>query len=168
MNKTQVRINDAAARLIEAHGLINLTRKAVCEQAGIPEGSFTFAMGVQFTQFVAGFKEAEAEGPTSVSNSRTAPALRKKHILAAALVVARDHGYGVMNRAQVSEQAGCSPSLVSRYFPTFQELRVAVVAHAIEIDDGVVMAQAILANDPQSAKISGRQRDIAALSVSGR
>lgn len=87
-------------------------------------------------------KGSHARGPA-------ARALRRDSILRAALAVASEpNGFAWMSRPRVGRLAGCSDALVSQYFGTMEDLRTAVMQHAVEHELDAVVLQGIVAGHP--------------------
>ena len=80
--------------------------------------------------------------------TRLTSAHRKRQIFAAALKLAGDGGLYDMTGAAVAKKAGCSRPLVIYYFGSALKLREAIIRHAIEKNDQVIITQAVEALDP--------------------
>ena len=76
------------------------------------------------------------------------PAHRKRQIFAAAYKIASKGLLYEMTAADVAAVVKCSRSLVIHYFGSAQKLRNALIDHAIEKDDQVIIRQAVDALDP--------------------
>jgi len=153
MNREHVK--ETALAMVREAGLINLSRRALCVRAGLPDGSFPHVMGCNFTEFLSEIKTDAPERTTlAVSKTRTDPALRRQQILDVAVELARKGDYTRVTRGQVAEAAGCSGGLVTRYFKTMTQLKKAIIRAAVR--DGVVeiVAQGIARRDPQARKAS--------------
>ena len=111
------KVKAIALEMAKESGLINLTRKALSDRTGIPDGSFLPVVGCTFSEIV---RELVAEmGDTAthaVSKSRANPALRKKQILEVAINLAVQGQYLTTTRAQIATMAGVSEGLVTKYF----------------------------------------------------
>lgn len=166
---SQYKINQVAIAMVKANGLINLSRRDLCERAGIPEAAFKSIMGVSFTEFVTALAAAKLEPLTlhAAAKTRTNPALRKEHILAAAVDVARSAGYHKITRETVAEAAGVSPGLVSHYFSTMTGLRRDLMRHAVKQGILEIIAQGLAMRDDHARKASPelKQRATALLAV---
>ena len=157
MNREQVK-QEAIAMAGEV-GLINLSRKALCDRAGIPDGSFPHVMGCNFTDFIEELKDALLPGRTGpVTKSRANPALRKNQILNVAVELAKEQGYHKITRDGVAEAAGVSMGLVTRYFGTMLQLRNKVVCYAIKNELLEIVAQCIVNDHPKAKKVSPELR----------
>lgn len=148
-------VKETAVAMVKEAGLINLSRRQLCERAGIPDGSFPHVMGCNFAEFVDELKVEGVEATAyPVNKTRANPELRKAHILAAAVAMAKDTGYHKLTRDAVAESAGVSMGLVTRYFGTMNQLKVAVVNHAVKCEVLPIVAEAIYSRDPRAKKIS--------------
>jgi DNA-binding transcriptional regulator YbjK len=148
-------VKETAVAMVRETGLINLSRRELCDRAGIPDGSFPHVMGCNFADFVEELREDGVEQSVApVSKRRANPALRKDYILAVAVDMAKGVGYHKLTRDAVAEKAGVSMGLVTRYFGTMNQLKGAVVKRAIKTGVLEIVAQCILNKDPRGAKIS--------------
>lgn len=85
-------------------------------------------------------------------SKRLNPKARKAQILTAAIQVAERKGYMNIQRADVAEQAGVSPALVSHIFTTMPKLRRAVMRYAVRTENCKVVLQGLAVNDSQALK----------------
>lgn len=151
MSKTRDEIKAIAVRMVKENGLINLSRSGLCAAAGIPDGSFPYVMGCNFSEFVGELRVMGLNSPLrKVSKTRTNPELRKEHILDTAVAVAKSIGYNKITRDQVAEAAGVSPGLISRYFPAMVQLRKAVMRQAVRHEIPEIIAQGLAADDDRA------------------
>jgi DNA-binding transcriptional regulator YbjK len=142
-----------ARELVTTGGLINLSRRELCEAAGIPDGSFPHVMGCNFAEFVDQLRgEDIQENAHTVSKSRANPELRRAQILGIAVEQAKTVGYHKITRDSVAEGAGVSMGLVTRYFGTMQKLRRAVMRAAIARRIPEIVAQGLGTCDPLARK----------------
>jgi len=142
----------ATLKLSKEHGLINLTRKMVCVEAGIADGSFPHIMGQTFTDFIATLdKDTELH---EVSKKRLSKDVRKDHILRTALVAAKEVGYTSVTRNILSARAKVSPGLITHYFGTMEQLKRAVMRAAISLEVLEVIAQGLSMGDKNAQKAS--------------
>lgn len=81
-------------------------------------------------------------------------ALRKEHILNAALSYSTEVGYRGITRDAVAEIADVSSVLIASYYPRMADLKLAVMHAAIEREIVNVVAQGILLDDPLTKDIS--------------
>ena len=152
--KQREQVKEVAVCMVRGSGLINLSRRELCERAGIPDGSFPHIMGCNFAEFVEELKlEGIEEIPHAVSKTRANPALRKDHILTVAVGMAKTEGYNKITRDKIAESAGVSMGLVTRYFGTMVQLRRDIVRMAVRNEVLEVVAQAVISNDPHVKKI---------------
>lgn len=151
MKREQVKT--VAIAMVKSEGLINLSRRKLCERAGIPDGSFPHVMGCNFAEFVSELKlEKIQEIPHSVSKSRADPTLRKDNILSVAVGMAKTEGYNHINRDRIAEAAGVSMGLVTRYFGTMGQLKTAVMRRAVKQGIAVIVAQGLANGDDHARK----------------
>lgn len=135
-----------AVELAKAEGVHTLSRERLSDYFGIPAGSFAYAMGCRYREFM---EEVAARLPLDVclnTGPRLQPAIRRKQILACAVELAREHTYWAFSRKQVADLAGISEANVSRLYTT-KQLRAAVVQYGIDHADPVLLAQARANND---------------------
>lgn len=79
--------------------------------------------------------------------------VRKSEILSAALAIGHEVGYQSIRWEALASRAQCSVGLVGKYFGTMNQLRRAIVSHAIDQKDLRVIAQAIVAGEPKVKSI---------------
>jgi hypothetical protein len=135
----------AATELAEEIGLINMTRKELCDKVGIPDGAFMAIMDESFTDFIS-----RLDLPTGdiLGRKRVNPKLRRKHVLNAALELAKTKGYNVVTRGDIATCAGVSPGLISHYFKSIEALHVVILKTAIKQDIPEIIAQGLTNRDP--------------------
>ena len=151
MDKEQITL--IAIEMVKKDGLINLSRRELCERAGIPDGSFPHVVGCTFSEFVESLKTLTDNIIIHpVVKSRADPTLRKDQILNVALDLAKGHGYHKITREAVAYHANVSAGLVSRYFNTMKQLRRAVMRAAIHREIPEIVAQGIANNDDHAKK----------------
>lgn len=75
---------------------------------------------------------------------------RAAQILAAALDVAKVHGYTRMTREQVATRIGIAPSLVPHYMGTMAAFRRRVMREAVRLECLPVIAQGLAVRDPHA------------------
>jgi len=156
-----------ALKMVKESGLINLSRRALCERANIPDGSFPHVMGCTFSDFLKELKmETPRTGVHPVSKSRVDPGLRRDQILTAAVHTARDEGYRRMTRDSIAKRAGVSESLISRYFNTMKQLRRDVMRAAIVQEVPEIIAQGLANGDKHAKKapLALKEKAVALLS----
>lgn len=146
-------IKQTALQMVDADGLINLTRSALCGRVDIPESSFQHVMGCTFTDFIAELKPQVASGVNhAVSKRRANPALRMEHILNAALEVAKENGFNKITKQSIAEAAGISVSLIGYYFKTVPQLKRAIMRAAISNGIVEIVAEGLAVKDPHARK----------------
>lgn len=164
MNKESVK--QTAIEMAAEVGLINLSRRDLCERAGIPDGSFPHVMGCTFSEFVV---ELQDEGIDSgvtlveVNKTRVSPKLRREQILAAAVELAKTDGYHKMTRDDIAKRAGVSTGLVTKYFSTMPALRRDVMRAAVRNNVAEVVAQGLANRCTHALKASPELKKQAAL-----
>ena len=83
---------------------------------------------------------------------RLDPEARKEQILNVAVELAELLGYDKIRRDGIAEKANVADGLVTRYFNTMNQLKRAVMRHAVTNDNVIIVAQGIAARDPQALK----------------
>lgn len=155
-------VKQVAARMVKGYGLINLSRRELCERAGIPDGSFPHIMGCNFADFVEELKLEGVEGTHhAVSKTRANPELRKDHILNVAVSMAKTTGYNKITRDKIAESAGVSMGLVTRYFGTMGQLRTAIMRRAVKQGITEIIAQGLANGDDHAKKASPELKAVA-------
>jgi len=147
-------ITNTALDMVHESGLINLSRRELCERAGIPNGSFPHYMGESFTEFVSRIKKAIPDDDDKhypVIKTRANPELRRDQILNVAVTLSVRCGYNNIRRDHVAEVAGVSEGLVTKYFNTMTQLRRDIIRSAIKKEIPEIIAQG-LANGDKHAK----------------
>jgi AcrR family transcriptional regulator len=79
---------------------------------------------------------------------------RRDEILAAALQLARVHGYNRITRDQIAAHAGVSMGLVTLYLGTIPNLRRDLMRAAVSKGIPEIIAQGLAAGDPHAVKAS--------------
>ena len=155
MNKEH--IENAALVMVREAGLINLSRKELCERAGIPDGSFVHVMNMSFSEYVAVLQArySDIKAFHAVSKSRVVdPIMRRNQILNVAIELAKKSGYSSISRNDVADNAGVSMSLINRYFKTMPQLRRAVMRAAVVNEVLEIIAQGLVNKDAHALKAS--------------
>ena len=148
--KTKNDIKEIAQTMITESGLINLSRRGLCERAGIPDGSFTNVVGCTFTDFV---KELTDSGDhEEINKKRNSPTLRRKQILNVAVNLAKTKGYHKTTRDEIAKESGIAAGLVSHYFGTMVNLRRDIIRAAIAQEIPEIIAQGLANNDDHAKK----------------
>lgn len=166
MNKEDVK--QTAIEMAAEVGLINLSRRDLCERAGIPDGSFPHVMGCTFSEFVVelqdeGFGAGMRGEIVEVNKTRVSPKLRREQILAAAVELAKTDGYRKMTRDDIAKRAGVSTGLVTKYFSTMPALRRDVMRAAVRNNVAEVVAQGLANRCSHAMKASPELKKQAAL-----
>lgn len=89
----------------------------------------------------------------------------KSRIMKAAIEVAIDQGYTQLERRKVARQADVAESLVSYYFGDVNDLKYAVILHAIKHSILPIIAQALVNHDPQALRLPANIKKKAAQSI---
>lgn len=148
-------ITNIALEMVHDNGLINLTRLELCERAGIADGSFVYHMGCNFTEFIATLRtQIKDQTIHSVVKLRVDPALRKDHILNAAIDIAKSKGYNKITRLDIAEAAGVSLSLITHYFETMNQLKRDIMRTAVKRGIPEIVAQGLTNKDRHALKAS--------------
>ncbi len=85
---------------------------------------------------------------------RLTPALRRQHILDAAVMLASSGNYLKITRQGIAQTAGIAPTLISHHFGTMIQLRRALMRYAVQNRHLPVIAQGLAARDDQAQKAS--------------
>jgi AcrR family transcriptional regulator len=88
--------------------------------------------------------------------------VRIDEILTAALKLSEKHGYSNITREQVATAARCSVGLVSKRMGTMDNLRRSIVSAAINQENLVILAQALVNNHPKALRAPQELRHRAA------
>ena len=99
--------------------------------------------------------------------TRLKAAVRREQILKAAVAVAERDGLYRMTREQVALKAKVAAGLVNWYFGTMQQLRRAVMHHAVNHEILRIVAHGVINKDPQAMKAPENLRNAALTSVMG-
>lgn len=79
---------------------------------------------------------------------RSNPTIRKEQILQAAIKLGGESRYNTMTRDEVAEAAGVSPGLINHYFTSIESLRYDVLERACKTEQFIIIAQAVVDNNP--------------------
>lgn len=156
----QTIIRTAECMVVE-HGLINLSRKGLCDEVGIADGSFPHIMGMSFTEFSQTLKGSDTK-LHKVSKKRLSKDDRKNNLLSTALELAKESGYANVTRNLLAESAGVSMGLVSHYFGTMQQLKRALMRAAITREIPEIIAQGLSIGDENAKKAPAELKALAA------
>lgn len=165
---TKTAVTETAQAMVKENGLINLSRRELCERAGIPDGSFPHVMGCNFAEFVQSLDTPSAfESGHKVSKSRANPELRRDHILATAVGMAQSLGLANITRDAIAEKAGVSNGLVTRYFKTMTQLRGDIMRRAIKQEILEIVAYGLAIRDSRALHAPLELRERAAKLTAG-
>jgi len=89
---------------------------------------------------------------------RMKPAARKEDILAAALPLAERKGYAKVTRDEIAAAAKVSGPVLHYHFGSMEQLRRSLMRYAVKNGCLKVIAQGIVANDPQALKVDDATR----------
>jgi len=168
-----MKIKEIARDMVRRNGLINLTRAELSAAAGIADGSFPHHAGCSFNDLVRELQEdielMEQQPPATqqVDRNRVNPTLRKKQILGAAITVAKKQGYDKISRADIANAAGVSEPLISHYFGTMADIRIAIMTEAVRIGVVEIVAQGLGNCDPLARTASDEVKQAAVDSMMG-
>ncbi len=123
-----------ARRAAKKYGIINLSKKNLCKELGIPPGSFEHFAKKSFSEIILEIGDF-AERPRV--KYRVFAALRKKHIIQALIATAKRIPYNTMTRKDIAKTANVSPALISHYLGDMSMIRKFVVK--ISIRDNITL-----------------------------
>lgn len=114
-----------AISLAHSKGPLNVSRRKLCEEAGIPEGSFTFYTGCHFRDYMCTIISNMDRLPlqTSQGSTRVHPNLRMAVILGTAKTLHRNMGIDNITLRELASICEVSPSLIQYYFGNMTNLR---------------------------------------------
>ena len=154
----------ATEELVREIGAVNVTRQAVCERAGVPDGSYPSIMECTHTEYMnAHF--ANSVMPDNITKKRISSDNRKNHLVRKAVELSRVLGYTKLTRVELANGANVSEGLVSHYFGTMNQLRRAIMRAAIKLEVAEVVAQGLAIKDPQAKKAPDALKQLAAASL---
>ena len=160
-------IKQTALSMVEEVGLINLSRRALCARAGIPDGSFPHVMGCNFSDFIEELSETAKSGTQEVTRARANPKLRRAHILSVAVEQAKFEGYKNITRDGVAAAAGVSVGLVTRYFGTMVKLSRDIMRSAVRNEIPEIIAHGLANGDDHAVKAPAELKAKAIALLSG-
>lgn len=159
-------IIETAGRMVDEHGLINLSQRDLCERVQIPVGSFTHIMECTFTQFILKLYKEQGNGELRpVKKSRVAKALRHEQLLQVALIIAVEIGYNNLTRDAIAERADVSVSLVTSHFGTMKQLKRKIMREAIKQEIPEIIAQGLVIKDAHAMKAPQGLKTLAAVVI---
>ena len=163
---TRDHVKTAALSMVKKSGLINLSRLALCEKAGIPDGSFPHVMGCTFSEFVEELQEeTTCTKQHRVNKSRVNPSLRRDQLLQASVEISRKTGYDKITRDGIAQYADVSVGLVTRYFGTMKQLKRDVMRFAVNNDIVEIVAQGLADGNRHAKKASPELKKQAAIII---
>ncbi len=152
-------IKKIAIELVKKNGLINLSRKELCDTSGIPDGSFAHVMGCTFTIFLEELQsEVDDTHEPKARKKRVAPEIRKNHLLNVAVKLSLSKGYNHITRLEIAEAAGVSCGLINVHFGTMPQLRGDIMRAAIKREILPIIQQGWAVRDARALKISPELR----------
>ena len=156
-------ITEIAITMVYENGLINLSRRNLCERAMIPSGSFPYVVGCLFSEFVEELKTSPAitnvkKVTTVTTRRRVNKELRREQLLNIAVEISKKEGYRNITSVKVAKGAGVSQSLVSKHFNTMKQLRRAIIRVAVNKEIPEIIAQGIANGDDHIKKASPELR----------
>ncbi len=80
--------------------------------------------------------------------------IKKIDLLEVAIKLAEAEGYSNVKRDEIARVAGVAMGTVNYHLGTMSKIKKSIVKHAIKTENLTIMAQAIIAKDPMSSKIS--------------
>jgi DNA-binding transcriptional regulator YbjK len=145
------KLEQAALKLGESVGLANVSKRMLCESAGIPEGSFQHIIGETFTEFITALGEHKG----FITTSRCAPKFRRAAILESAIVVAEQiDGWGAITREAIAEQARVSPGLVSHVLGDMDFIKDQVMEAAVKREIVSIVTEGLALGNTEALKAS--------------
>lgn len=96
---------------------------------------------------------------------RKKPAIRREEILQAAATLAEEHGYLNVTRDEIAAAIGVSGPTVQYHFKTMQQLRVALMRHAVKQRNAVIVVQGLVNKDPHAMGADAELKELARGSV---
>lgn len=149
----QEQVRTVAIEMVKEAGLMNLSREELCSRAGIPNGSFTYIMGCNFTEFVEEIgKDYKEDYLVPIGKRRVPAVMRREHLLAVAVSLSKDHGYNKITRETIAEKAGVSVSLITKNFGTMNQLKRDIMRVALRKEIPEIIAQGLVNGDKRALK----------------
>lgn len=160
---TREHVKSVALQIANADGIVNLSRRDLCERAGIPAGSFIYVMGCSFTAFLDELrKEVAPNGSALIKKGRINKRDRSAQLLTVGVLCAKEHGLYKITREQIANRAGVSESLIRKYFKTMDALRRAILREAVRNGVIEIVATGLAAGDPTARKAPPELKERAA------
>lgn len=156
---TRNQIKQIAIKMMTESGLINLSKRNLCDRSKLPEGSFNYLMGCTFLDFINELKKENVSLPTDIHykvvKTRTNPELRKDQILNVGIKLASIIGCHRLTRNEIASNAGISIGLITNYFGTMKQLRRTIMRAAIKQKIPEIIAFGIVDNNVYAKKVKG-------------
>ena len=139
-------LEKAARELTQEIGRINLTRGVVCHRAGVPEGSFGYATGMVFGDWIGSLDLPETAHPAH--GARLDPEVRKEQIIDTALTLSEKYGYLHVHFEDIAKELEVTTQLVKHYYPTIERVYYALMKKAIVANNCEIIAQGVVNRHP--------------------
>lgn len=168
MTNSKQQIIETARLMIQEKGLINLSRKELCNRVGISDGSFVHIMNCTFNQFVLKLRQGRIDDTLhKVDKTRVQPSLRRDQLLKVAVLIAVKEGYNNLTREMIADRANVSVSLITRYFGTMKQLKRYVMRYAIKNSIPEIIAQGLVNKDSHAIRAPQDLKEKAATLIAG-
>lgn len=158
-------VKATAIQMADEEGLINLKRPALCERAGIKDGSFQIIMGMSFTSFLEEIKPLCTNNRHQLKKGRAKGSVRIDQVLELALDLCEEVGLYHVTRLELAERCGVSPGLFYHHFGTMTQLRRQIIRKAIAVERLAIIAQGLALNDSHAKKAPTELKDRAIASL---
>ena len=138
------RLIETMKALVSQHGYQNVTLGMLCDAAGCPLGSFRHVMGQTYAEFHRGY--ACPENSASIITRKRLPGyMRRTSILQLSVKFVESEG-GLLNisMSAIALAARVSYSTLRHYFHNEEELREAIITHAVENGHTRIIEQAAI------------------------
>lgn len=99
------------------------------------------------------------------THRRLKPEVRKEHILRAALLLAKKHGYTHVTRDQVARAVGVTGQAIQYHFKTMTQFRRDLMRFAVAQKCLAVVAQGLALRDPRAQAAPLALREAAAATL---
>ena len=142
------KLEAAARELAEQIGKKNLKRDVVCARAEVPEGSFGYATGMKFDEWVESLDLPDTDHP--IIGLRLDPALRKDQIILKALELSHQRGYVNIHFDDIAKELDISAQGIKHYYPSIDILRDTLMEKAIALDNYSLITQGVVNCHPMA------------------
>lgn len=136
----------AAKKLAQKIGKGNLTRSAVCELAGVAEGSFSYVTKQPFREWLDGLDLPESHHPLTSTWHKGDQ--RKEQIINEAIRQACLKGYVNVKLADIADSLGLTEQAIQYHFKTKGDLYEAMMQYAIDNSYYDLVVQGIVNKHP--------------------